>query len=86
MSRTSRIPPSCTTKEHRPTPWDPGDLAWRYPLAHERLAELYELKGNRERASYHAAKFVAFWEKADPDLQPRVQAKRTLLQRLSPDR
>lgn len=67
-------------------PWSSGDLAWRFPLAHERLAELYEQNGDRERAKYHAARFVSFWEKADAELQPRVQAKRTQLQRLSPDR
>lgn len=51
--------------------------------AHERLAELYDAKGDRANAAQHAAKFVELWQNADADLQPRVQAKRALLQRLS---
>ena len=51
--------------------------------AYERLAELYEQKGDREKAKLYAAKFVELWDKADAELQPRVQAKRDMLKRLS---
>jgi eukaryotic-like serine/threonine-protein kinase len=55
-----------------------------YELAvvHERLAELYEAKGNKAKAIEHASKFVELWQSADSELQPRVAAKRELLRRL----
>ncbi|MBI4513039.1 MAG: hypothetical protein HY702_02925 [Gemmatimonadetes bacterium] len=53
------------------------------PLAHERLGELYEQAGDRERAVYHYGKFVSLWERADPELQPRVAAARRALARLT---
>ncbi len=37
-----------------------------------RLGELYEQKGNRERAAAYYQKFVDLWKDADPDLQPQV--------------
>jgi eukaryotic-like serine/threonine-protein kinase len=48
----------------------------------ERLAELYERKGDRQKAAQHARSFVELWQNADAELQPRVAAKRALLQRL----
>jgi tRNA A-37 threonylcarbamoyl transferase component Bud32/tetratricopeptide (TPR) repeat protein len=48
---------------------------------HERLAELYEARGDRARAAPHYARFIAMWKDADPELQPRVtQARRRLAQ------
>jgi tRNA A-37 threonylcarbamoyl transferase component Bud32 len=65
-------------------------FAWRYDrlldptlLAgmHERLAELYEARGDAARAAPHYARFIAMWKDADPGLQPRVaQARRRLAQ------
>ena len=49
----------------------------------ERLAELYEGKGNLEKAREYAGKFVERWKNADAELQPRVQAKQQMLRRLS---
>ena len=47
--------------------------------AHKRLGELYDAKGDRERAISHLSKFVEQWKSADPDLQPAVaDAKRRL--------
>jgi tetratricopeptide (TPR) repeat protein len=47
--------------------------------AHKRLGELYDAKGDRERAISHLSKFVELWKNADPDLQPAVaDAKRRL--------
>ena len=64
--------------------WSADNLAWTGPRAHERLAELHDAKGDRDKAAFHAAKFLSFWEKADAELQARVQAKRAMLQRLAP--
>jgi tetratricopeptide (TPR) repeat protein/tRNA A-37 threonylcarbamoyl transferase component Bud32 len=45
----------------------------------KRLGELYDAKGDREKAISHFSKFVELWKNADPDLQPAVaDAKRRL--------
>jgi len=47
--------------------------------AHKRLGELYDAKGEREKAISHLSKFVELWKNADPELQPAVaDAKRRL--------
>jgi tetratricopeptide (TPR) repeat protein len=47
--------------------------------AHKRLGELYDAKGDRERAISHLSKFVELWKNADAELQPAVNdAKRRL--------
>jgi hypothetical protein len=38
----------------------------------KRLGELYEAKGERDKALSHYLQFVALWKDADPELQPRV--------------
>ena len=54
---------------------DPLSLA----VAHERLGELYEQRGNRDRAAAQYRDFVTLWRNADSDLQPRVvDAKRRI--------
>jgi tetratricopeptide (TPR) repeat protein/tRNA A-37 threonylcarbamoyl transferase component Bud32 len=46
---------------------------------HKRLGELYDAKGDREKAISHLSKFVELWKNADPELQPAVNdAKRRL--------
>jgi eukaryotic-like serine/threonine-protein kinase len=63
-----------------------GRMLWSdaYALApaHERLAELYHLRGDHERAALHAARFVELWQEADPVLRPRVDSKLALLSSL----
>ena len=49
--------------------------------SHKRLGELYDAKGDREKAKSHYAQFIELWKNADPDLQPLVQkAKERLAQ------
>ncbi len=50
---------------------------------HKRLGELYEAKGDRQKAASHYAKFIALWKNADPELQPKVADVRRRLARLS---
>ena len=50
--------------------------------SHKRLAELYDERGEREKARSHYAKFVELWKDADPELQPLVRAARERLARL----
>ena len=63
------------------TPWDNRlDQDW-FSLAptHKRLGELYDAKGDRDKAISHFSKFIELWKNADPELQPAVaDAKRRL--------
>ncbi len=47
-----------------------------------RLGELYEAKGDRDRAVKHYQAFVDFWKDAEPELQPQVAEVRKRLARL----
>ena len=51
--------------------------------AYKRLGELYEAKGDRQRALGFYMKFVNLWSKADPELQPKVAEVRARIERLS---
>jgi tetratricopeptide (TPR) repeat protein len=51
--------------------------------AYKRLGELYEAKGDRQRAITNYMKFVDLWSKADPELQPKVAEARAKIARLS---
>jgi tetratricopeptide (TPR) repeat protein len=51
--------------------------------SHKRLGELYEAKGDRQRAASHYTKFLELWKNADPELQPQVAEVRKRLARLS---
>ena len=50
--------------------------------SHKRLAELYDAKGDREKAKSHYAEFIELWKNADPDLQPLVQKAKVRLAQL----
>jgi len=47
-----------------------------------RLGELYEAKGDNQRAASHYLAFIDLWKDADPPLQPRVEETRRRLARL----
>jgi tetratricopeptide (TPR) repeat protein len=60
-------------------------LSWDYlnlPTTYQRLGELYEERGNREKAVEYYNRFVELWENADPDLQPVVDDMRGRIARL----
>jgi tetratricopeptide (TPR) repeat protein len=59
--------------------YDGGHLAHGYL----RLGELYEERGDREKAIEYYGKFVDLWEDADPELQPWVTEARDAMARLS---
>jgi hypothetical protein len=50
--------------------------------AHKRVGELYEAKGNRQKAAAHYLAFVGLWKNADPELQPAVTAVKQRLAHL----
>jgi tetratricopeptide (TPR) repeat protein len=49
----------------------------------QRLGELYEAKGNRDKALEHYQAFVELWKNADPELQPRVRDVRARVERIT---
>ena len=72
----------------RLTPWlarGGGDLWW-LGWSFERLGELYEERGDTEKAIYYYGKLAELWSDADPELQPRVAAARRAMAALSSDR
>ena len=42
------------------------------PAVHKRLGELYEARGQRDKALAHYRAFIELWQDADPELQPKV--------------
>jgi tetratricopeptide (TPR) repeat protein len=47
--------------------------------AHKRLGELYEVKGDAQKAASHYSTFIDLWKDADPELQPLVRQARERL-------
>jgi tetratricopeptide (TPR) repeat protein len=43
------------------------------PATYQRLGELYEERGNAEKALEYYGRFTELWKDADPELQPRVR-------------
>ena len=56
---------------------------WHRARALYRLAELYEARGDRERAAQHYGEFAALWRGADSELQPRVREARSRIAALN---
>ena len=50
--------------------------------AHLRQAEIYDRRGDRNRAAQHYGRFVELWGDADPELQPAVEKARRRLAEL----
>jgi eukaryotic-like serine/threonine-protein kinase len=59
-----------------------GQDALFRPGIEQRLGELYEAKGNLQKALDHYQAFVDLWKNADPELQPRVRDVRGRVERL----
>jgi tetratricopeptide (TPR) repeat protein len=70
------------------TPWllRIGTDSYQRARAYERLAALYDGRGDAEKAIYYYGKLVDLWQDADPGLQPRVEAARRAIRALAPDR
>jgi hypothetical protein len=57
------------------------DASWLAGIR-KRLGELYEAKGDLQRAATNYVAFVELWKNADPELQPQVAEARKRLARL----
>ncbi len=60
----------------------------RYALGptYESLGQLYDERGDWEKAAEYYARFVELWEAADPELQPRVEAAQQRLDEIFAER
>jgi tetratricopeptide (TPR) repeat protein len=58
---------------------EPGRDAIFLPGIHKRLGELYEAKGETQKAISHYTTFIELWKNADKELQPKVAEARTRL-------
>lgn len=63
-----------------------GNDALMIPMAHRALAELYEEKGDAERAIHHYNRLAELWAGGDPEVQPFVDAARRAVERLTAER
>jgi len=61
---------------------EPGRDAVFLPGIHKRLGELYETKGETQKAISHYTAFIELWKNADKELQPKVADARTRLNAL----
>jgi tetratricopeptide (TPR) repeat protein len=59
------------------------DQAWGLAQSYHRLGELYEDKGNRQKALDYYGKFVGLWKDADPELQPQVREVKERMAKLA---
>ncbi|MBI3983409.1 MAG: protein kinase, partial [Gemmatimonadetes bacterium] len=62
-----------------------ADRLW-YAQAQRRTGELFEVKGNREKALEYYGRFVELWKNADPELQPVVSEVKQRMARLVGER
>ncbi len=63
-----------------------GTDSYSRVLAYERLGQLYEERGDTQKAVYYYSMLADHWKDADPELQPRVESARRAIAALSPDR
>jgi tetratricopeptide (TPR) repeat protein len=57
--------------------------AFELAPSHKRLGELYEARGDREKAVHHYTRFVELWKDCEPELRPQVTSVRRRLVKLS---
>jgi hypothetical protein len=60
----------------------PGD-GLHLAAVYKRLGDLYDKRGDREKAALYDAKVVELWKDADRELQPKVREVRARLVRPS---
>jgi tetratricopeptide (TPR) repeat protein len=63
----------------------PAELVYLAPV-HLREGQIFEARGEREKAAAHYRRFIALWGNADPSLTPMVKDARDRLSRLGGSR
>jgi tetratricopeptide (TPR) repeat protein len=63
--------------------WKPNGDTWGLAPSLKRLGELYEERGDRQRAIDYDTKFLDLWKNADPVLQPSLREVKARLARLT---
>lgn len=63
----------------------PYEVAHR-SISYLRMGDIYDRQGDRDRAAEYYGKFIELWADADPELGSHVEAARSALATLSPDR
>jgi len=58
-------------------------LSWELAPTYRRLGELYENRGDREKALETYGKFTELWAQADPSLQPQVREVKARMAKLA---
>jgi tetratricopeptide (TPR) repeat protein len=58
-------------------------LSWELAPTYRRLGELYETRGDREKALETYGKFTDLWAQADPSLQPQVREVKARMAKLA---
>jgi tetratricopeptide (TPR) repeat protein len=66
--------------------WRVGTDSYSRALAYERLGQLYEERGDTQKAIHYYGRLLELWKDADPELQPRVESAQRAIAALSPDR
>jgi serine/threonine protein kinase/tetratricopeptide (TPR) repeat protein len=69
------------TEYEKLTTTDPAAVAFRplvHPFGHLRLAKLYEQKGLTDKAIEQYELALSYWQDADPDLAPVIEARQSL--------
>jgi tetratricopeptide (TPR) repeat protein len=70
-------------EEYLDTNWGLASIAaWARPSAFRRLGEIYESRGERDKAVEYYNRFVELWQNADAELQPQVEDARERMARL----
>lgn len=68
--------------ENRNDSQRPGTDSRYLAGSYKRLGELWEQKGDKQKALGYYLKFVDLWKNADPELQPKVSEVRQRIARL----
>jgi tetratricopeptide (TPR) repeat protein len=70
----------------RGSAWKPLGDAWGLAPSLRRLGELYEEKGDRQKALDSYGRFTELWKDADPTLQPAVREVKARMAKLAGER
>ncbi|HTO72498.1 MAG TPA: hypothetical protein VMJ30_01710, partial [Gemmatimonadales bacterium] len=63
--------------------WKPLGEAWGLAPSLKRLGEIYEEKGDRQKALEYYGRFTELWKEADPTLQPAVREVKARMAKLA---